>query len=145
MAIAVLTIPTSLFKNFCKMAILHQLLALASVTHFTGVYELKAKYDASNFFAADSFRFHEGNDATTHGLAEYVSKDEAMPLKLANTDGGKVFLRVDTVTTLQSTIPGPGNGRKSVRLEGVAEMSTGLVIADFDHLPAGACGQWPAL
>jgi hypothetical protein len=67
-----------------------------------------------------------------------------MRLKLVNADGGKVSLGVDTGMTLGSTTPDLGNGRKSVRLEGIAEMSTGLVVASFEHLPAGTFGQWPA-
>jgi hypothetical protein len=91
LAIVFLANLTFLREIFCKMAVLHLFLGLASVMHLTGAFELKAKYDASNFFAADSFHFHKGNDATTHRLAEYVSKDEAMRLKLTNTDGAEVF------------------------------------------------------
>lgn len=36
-------------------------------------------------------------------------------------------------------------GRKSVRLESKDEFGQGLLIADFEHLPASACGTWPAL
>jgi hypothetical protein len=77
------------------MALLHLLLAIGSLMHLTGGYDLKAKYDASNFFAVDIFYFYEGYDKFTSGLAEYVSNDDAMRLNLGNTDSDKVYLGVE--------------------------------------------------
>jgi hypothetical protein len=128
------------------MAILHLLLVIAAGLYITATgYELIAKYDASNFFDESSFRFYVGNDVFTHGLALYVPKHEAIELGLAKNKDNKVHLGVDTTSKLDSATPGEGNGRKSVRLEGVRTFDNGLIIADFDHLPAQACGQWPAL
>jgi hypothetical protein len=126
------------------MAILRTLLAVAAVVSLTTGYELKAKYDASNFFDDGSFRFHNGWDKFTQGLALYVSKEEATQLGLARIEGGKVHLGVNTTQVLPPQEPGEGYGRKSVRLEGVQTFDNGLFIADFDHLPSG-CGMWPAL
>ncbi|KAF2632612.1 glycoside hydrolase family 16 protein [Macroventuria anomochaeta] len=39
----------------------------------------------------------------------------------------------------------PQGGRKSVRLESHDTIDSGIVIADFEYLPANACGTWPAL
>jgi hypothetical protein len=130
--------------EYLSMAILCTLLALASVASLTTGYELKAHYDASNFFDDGSFRFHSGWDKFTHGLALYVSKDEATSLGLARIEDGRVHLGVDTTQVLTSQEPGEGHGRKSIRLEGVQTFDNGLFVADFDHLPSG-CGMWPAL
>ncbi|KAH6851998.1 concanavalin A-like lectin/glucanase domain-containing protein [Alternaria alternata] len=126
------------------MAILQTLLTVASVASLATGYELKATYDASNFFDDSSFRFYNGWDKFTHGLAFYVSKEEATELGLARIEDGKVRLGVDTNQVLTPKEPGEGYGRKSIRLEGVQTFDNGLFIADFDHLPSG-CGMWPAL
>ena len=126
------------------MAILRTLLAAASVLCLTTGYELKAEYNASNFFDNGSFRFYNGWDQFTQGMALYVSKEEATSLGLARIDDGKVHLGVDTTQVLPPQEPGEGYGRKSVRLEGVQTFDNGLFIADFEHLPSG-CGMWPAL
>jgi hypothetical protein len=74
-----------------------------------------------------------------------VPKEEAVELGLAKKMDNKVYLGVDTKSKLDSPKPGEGHGRKSVRLEGVHRLDNGLIIAYFEHLPAKACGQWPAL
>ncbi|KAF1838567.1 hypothetical protein BDW02DRAFT_390966 [Decorospora gaudefroyi] len=126
------------------MAILHILLASASLLYPTASYELKANYDASNFFNESSFQFYAGADTFTDGAALYVSKNEAVELGLAKIEDNKVYLGVDTTSTFVYEGVGSDTGRKSVRLEGVETFDNGLVIADFDHLPSGGCGQWPA-
>ncbi|KAI4637939.1 hypothetical protein J4E83_000757 [Alternaria metachromatica] len=125
------------------MAILRTLFVAASVLCLTTGYELKAEYNASNFFDDGSFRFYNGWDQFTQGMALYVSKEEATSLGLARIDDGKVHLGVDTTQVLPPQEPGEGYGRKSVRLEGVQTFDNGLFIADFEHLPSG-CGMWPA-
>ncbi|KAH6878326.1 concanavalin A-like lectin/glucanase domain-containing protein [Alternaria rosae] len=125
------------------MAILRTLLVAASVVCLTTCYELKAEYNASNFFDDGSFHFYNGWDKFTQGMALYVSKEEATSLGLARIDDGKVHLGVDTTQVLLLQDPGEGYGRKSVRLEGVQTFNDGLFIADFEHLPTG-CGMWPA-
>jgi hypothetical protein len=126
------------------MAVLHVLLAIASLLCLTAGYELKANYNASNFFDEGSFLFYDGYDKFTNGLALYVPKDEAMNLGLARYQDDQVYLGVDDTSTLDSSTVGSGNGRKSVRLEGVQTFDNGLIVADFEHLPSG-CGQWPAV
>ncbi|KAF1945102.1 hypothetical protein EJ02DRAFT_297452, partial [Clathrospora elynae] len=126
------------------MAILHVFFVLASVLHLTLGYELKAKYNASNFFDNSSFQFYTGNDRFTDGFALYVSKEEATSLGLAQIKDNKVYVGVDTASVVDSPTPGQGKGRKSIRLEGIDTFDGGLIISDFDHLPSSACGQWPA-
>jgi hypothetical protein len=126
------------------MTILRTLLAVTSVICLTAGYELKAEYNASNFFDDSSFHFYDGWDQFTQGPALYVSKEEATSLGLARIEDGRVRLGVDTTQVLTPQEPGEGYGRKSVRLEGVQTFNNGLFIADFDHLPSG-CGMWPAL
>ena len=77
------------------MAILQTLLTVASVASLATGYELKATYDASNFFDDSSFRFYNGWEKFTHGLAFYISKEEATELGLARIEDGKVRLGVD--------------------------------------------------
>ena len=48
------------------MAILQTLLTVASVASLATGYELKATYDASNFFDDSSFRLYNGWDKFTH-------------------------------------------------------------------------------
>ena len=117
--------------------------AIAPLIYHTTGYELKAKYDASNFFDEDSFLFYNGWDVLTKGLALYLPKEEATSLGIARIEDDKVYLGVDTENT-SSQEPGEGNGRKSVRLEGTQTFDNGLFVADFDHLSSG-CGMWPAL
>jgi hypothetical protein len=126
------------------MTILRTLLAVTSVICLTAGYELKAEYNASNFFDDSSFRFYDGWDKFTQGPALYVSKEDATSLGLARIEDGRVRLGVDTTQVLSLQEPGEGYGRKSVRLEGVQTFDNGLFITDFDHLPSG-CGMWPAL
>lgn len=54
----------------------------------------------------------------------------------------KIFLGVDngSVTSVM-----PHGGRKSFRLESHDTIDHGIIIVDFEHLPANACGMWPAL
>jgi hypothetical protein len=124
------------------MAVLHVLLAIASLLCLTAGYELKENYNASNFFDDSSFLFYDGYDAD--GLALYVPKTEAISLGLARYQDNRVYLGVENTSILDDSAAGPGNGRKSVRLEGVQNFGNGLLIVDFEHLPGG-CGQWPGL
>lgn len=125
--------------------LLLSILAVCAVQISVNAYSLTDEYNADNFFGENNFRFYEGWDRFTLGLADYVNKTEAEKLELAKLVDGKVYLGVDATQTLSSLKPGKGNGRKSVRLEGSKTIDNGLVIADFAHLPAGACGMWPAL
>ena len=103
-------------------------------------YKLDKKLDASNFL--DSFNFINTHDKYTGGCASYVSKDEATSMGLAQVIGNQIYLGVDNNSVIDVA---PQGGRKSVRLESHDTTDVGLVIADFAHLPANACGMWPAL
>ena len=127
------------------MAIPHILLAIPSLLYLTAGYELKANYNASNFFDESSFLFYDGYDKFTDGIALYVPKAEAVSLGLARYQDDQVYLGVDNTIILDKSTAGPGNGRKSVRLEGVQTFDNGLIIADFEHLPSGGFGQSPAV
>lgn len=37
-----------------------------------------------------------------------------------------------------------GAGRPSVRIASKRAFTHGLFIGDFEHIPAGICGTWPA-
>lgn len=103
-------------------------------------YELDKKFDSSNFL--DSFDFIERPDSYTHGYANYVSKQNAMSMGLARTIGDQVYLGVDNPSHYDVN---SDPGRKSVRLESHDTIDSGIIIADFEHLPANACSMWPSL
>lgn len=117
----------------------HVLYALLSVS-VTQAYKLDKKLDVSNFLS--SFDFVNIHDKYTGGCASYVSKAEATSIGLARTIGSQVYIGVDNNSVIDVT---PQGGRKSVRLESYDTIDSGIVIADFEHLPANACGMWPAL
>jgi hypothetical protein len=127
------------------MAVLHILFAIASLLCLTAGYELKTTYNASNFFDDSSFQFYDGYDRFTDGLALYVSKTEATSLGLARYQDDQVYIGVDNTSILDSATAGPGNGRKSVRLESVQTFDNGLIILDLGHLPGDCCGLWTTL
>lgn len=68
----------------------------------------------------------------------YISQDEAQNSGLFNTDNGTVFMGVD------STNVASGRGRNSIRISSQKTYTHGLIILDLAHMPAGACGTWPA-
>ena len=53
----------------------------------------------------------------------------------------QLFLGVDNSSVLETK----SQGRSSVRLESKETWSSGLLIADFAHMPGNQCGVWPAL
>ena len=122
------------------MSLLHYLLYTLLSLSVTQAYKLDKKLDASNFLG--SFDFINTHDKYTSGCASYVSKDEAMSMGLARTVGNQIYLGVHNNSVIDVT---PQGGRKSVRLESHDTIDSGIVIADFEHLPANACGMWPAL
>ncbi|KAF2122091.1 concanavalin A-like lectin/glucanase domain-containing protein [Lophiotrema nucula] len=91
-------------------------------------YTLTKKYDAYNFLGSN-------------GFAQYLSKEQALQAGLVRTDGGVIYIGVDNKTVLD---PRTSLGRPSVRVESHDEFSSGLLIADIEHLPGNACGLWPA-
>jgi hypothetical protein len=104
-------------------------------------YRLDKKFDSSNFL--DSFDFIERHNNYTGGCANYVSKQDATSIGLARTIGAQVYLGADNSSSYDVTQPDAG--RKSVRLESHDTIDSGIIIADFEHLPANACGMWPSL
>jgi len=100
-------------------------------------YTLVDNYDKDSFF--DSFDFFTEADPT-HGLVDFVSKDEAMNSGLAYVqDDGTIVMGVDDQTQLS-----PGQNRKSVRVTSNKSYNAGtLFIADMFSMPHG-CATWPA-
>ncbi|KAH6620091.1 glycoside hydrolase family 16 protein [Boeremia exigua] len=121
------------------MALLLSLFYTLISSSIKKAYKLDLNFDASNLL--DSFDFINSHDIYTDGFASYVSKDEAISTGLAKTVDNRVYLGVDNSTVIDVT---PQGGRKSVRLESHDTIDHGLVIADFRHVPAKACGMWPA-
>ena len=103
-------------------------------------YELGKNFDSTNFL--NSFEFIETHDHYTGGFANYVSKQDATSMGLARTIGDQVYLGVDNSSIYDVKVD---NGRKSVRLESYDTIDSGVIIADFEHVPANACGMWPSL
>lgn len=103
-------------------------------------YTIDKKLDVSNFF--DSFEFISNHDIYTNGSTSYISKHEAQSMGLVKYTENRIFLGVDnnTVTNVM-----PRGGRNSFRLESHSTIDSGIIIVDLEHLPANACGMWPAL
>lgn len=106
---------------------------IVSVAH---AYKLDKKLDAGNFLGY--FDFIDTPDKYTGGCVSYISKSEATSMGLACVVGNQVYLVVDNNAVIDVK---PQGGRKSVRLESQCTIDNGLVIADFAHLPANACGM----
>lgn len=109
-------------------------LACASSVIAQEAYTLKESYDTTNFF--QKFNFFNEKDPN-NGHVRYVNKADAEKYKLIRTDKDDVYIGVDATS-------GYEEGRRSVRLESRNTYNKGLIIADFSHLPAKACGAWPA-
>ncbi|KIW98599.1 uncharacterized protein Z519_00260 [Cladophialophora bantiana CBS 173.52] len=101
----------------------------------SAAYLLEDDYSSSSF--ADMFDFFTGNDPT-NGYVNYISYDQATSSGLYQADNGTVYMGVD------STNVASGRGRDSIRLSTKKTYNHGLVILDLEHMPAGACGTWPA-
>ncbi|EXJ60435.1 endo-1,3(4)-beta-glucanase [Cladophialophora yegresii CBS 114405] len=98
-------------------------------------YVLEDDYSSDVF--ADMFDFFTGNDPT-NGYVNYISYDQATSAGLYKADNGSVYMGVD------ATNVATGRGRDSVRISTKKVYNHGLVILDLAHMPAGACGSWPA-
>ncbi|KAJ3497017.1 hypothetical protein NLG97_g2220 [Lecanicillium saksenae] len=65
---------------------------------------------------------------------------------IARIEDNKIFLGVDA--TKIADYRGASqvlHGRESVRLESKETWSSGIMIADVEHMPGTTCGVWPAL
>lgn len=112
------------------------LLALAfSATTTLAQYTQTDSYTKSNFFSG--FDFMSGRDPT-NGFVSYQGAHTANTSALAGYADNSVYLGVDYQTV------NPPGGRQSVRLESKKTWTKGLFIADISHMPAAACGSWPA-
>jgi hypothetical protein len=79
----------------------------------------------------------QGNDPT-NGYVNYISYDEASSSGLYKIENGSVYMGVDTTNVAT------GRGRDSIRISTTKVYNHALVILDLAHMPAGACGTWPA-
>lgn len=77
-------------------------------------------------------------DDPTHGYVNYVDGATAQQNGLTSVNNGVVTVRSD-YTNVAS-----GRGRNSVRLTSYKKYTHGLVVLDLEHMPASACGIWPA-
>jgi len=99
-------------------------------------FTLTDNYEGQSFF--DNFEFDTFNDPT-HGLVDYVSRDDAFGAGLAYVrDDGVAIMKVDDTTQLN-----PGDHRKSVRIHTKKSWTQGLFISDIVQMPYG-CSVWPA-
>lgn len=60
---------------------------------------------------------------------------------MLGTYNGALYVGVDNNTMLK---PGSATGRNSVKLVSNSVYNSGLLIANFAHIPSNACGLWPA-
>lgn len=89
----------------------------------------------------------QGGDPTG-GFVTYYSRSSAELESLIEASAdGPAYMRVNSVDTLpfnSATGAGDGAGRPSVRIASKEAFTHGLFIGDFEHIPAGVCGTWPA-
>ncbi|EGU85543.1 hypothetical protein FOXB_03945 [Fusarium oxysporum f. sp. conglutinans Fo5176] len=95
------------------------LLIAAEATHGQAAFTLRKTYDSSNFLDSFNFRDRAYFDSIDPG---YEGDPTAALLKPG----------------------GSRHGRGSVRLESKESYSSGILIADIEHMPGTACGVWPA-
>lgn len=107
-------------------------------------YQVTEEYTADNFFDKFDFftsTFTDGDSwDPTHGYVQYRSQADAESMGLVSTANGQVYIGADS----NSTYDPEGKGRDSVRITSKATYNGGLMVAKFAHLPAQACGAWPA-
>jgi hypothetical protein len=92
----------------------------------------------------DSLNPSWGGDPT-HGSVNYLSKSQALSSGIVNVNNGKIRLGVDS--TNKAALLGSSrtkHGRNSVRVESKEYYSSGILIADIEHMPGTACGVWPS-
>ncbi|KAH8197118.1 hypothetical protein TruAng_008723 [Truncatella angustata] len=89
----------------------------------------------------DAFTFLDSPDPSK-GFVNYQDYESAVSQKLVTVDvNNKVKLGVDSTNIYD---PNTDVGRPSVRLTSNEVFNYGLFIADFERMPASACGSWPA-
>lgn len=109
-------------------------LARSGAAHYT----LVDDFSGINFFP--NFDFFTDEDPT-HGFVKYVDEATAHDSGLIkiNTewDGIQAYMGVDHSNITH-------DGRPSVRITSKKSYNHGLFIGDFEHMPGGICGTWPA-
>lgn len=114
-------------------------LAYASSVAATYSYELTEQYTPSNFFEKFEFKNWEGSESDPNdGHVHYRTRKDAEDMGLINE------VNTDDVYIGVNSRDYEGTGRSSVRIESNTWYTSGLFIAEFSHLPAKACGAWPA-
>ncbi|KAL6249579.1 hypothetical protein RBB50_003432 [Rhinocladiella similis] len=114
-------------------------ISLTTLTLFasaaTASYVIEDDYSTDSF--AGMFDFFTDNDPT-NGYVNYIDYNTASSSGLYKVENGQVYMGVDSTNTAS------GRGRNSVRIASKNTYQHGLVILDLAHMPAGACGTWPA-
>jgi len=100
-----------------------------------GQYEKEDSFVGSDFFT--KWTFYDGGDPT-HGTVDFVTQQEAEQQKLISASADKVYMGVDSWSTLP-----PGQGRKAVKILSRKTYNNGLFILTAENVPS-ACGAWPA-
>ncbi|KAJ7576993.1 glycoside hydrolase family 16 protein [Mycena floridula] len=114
----------------------HEIARSAQLEARATKYKLEDMYQGESFI--NDWDFFSNADPT-HGLVDYVTRDEAKASKLAYVqEDGTTVLAVDNSTWLDINKP-----RKSVRISSKKTYNGGLFIADFFAMPHG-CSTWPA-
>ncbi|KAF9006097.1 concanavalin A-like lectin/glucanase domain-containing protein [Cyathus striatus] len=98
-------------------------------------YTLNHQYRGADFL--NQWDFFTAPDPT-HGLVNYVSKEDAQSKGLAYVQDGAAILAVDDKTSLP-----PNTNRDSVRIQTQQTYNGGIFVADFSGMPFG-CSVWPA-
>lgn len=98
-------------------------------------YSIADDYSGENFFKLMTF---DTEDDPTHGYVNYVDSGTAWNDGLVSVNKGAVTIKSD------STNIASGRGRNSVRMTSTKQYTHGLVVLDLEHMPASACGIWPA-
>lgn len=105
-------------------------------------YSLDTAYISPSSFLS-GWDFFTGPDPT-RGFVTYVDDATAQSSNLVSSpsDSGdsSFFLAVDSFSVLDPN----GPGRKAVRITSQKAWTHGLFVADVAHMPAPACGIWPA-
>ncbi|KAJ5618757.1 hypothetical protein N7510_002741 [Penicillium lagena] len=101
----------------------------------TAAYTLLDDYGNTDSFF-DQFEFFTGEDPTS-GFVTYVDQATAEASGLISSNDEAVYIGVDN-TAVTTT------GRNSVRISSTNTYNQGLFILDLGHMPASACGSWPA-
>ncbi|KIH94423.1 hypothetical protein SPBR_09214 [Sporothrix brasiliensis 5110] len=122
--------------SMMRLASAAAILALSSSVQAASKYILEKTYDYNNFFY--NFGYAHSPDPS-HGFVDYIHPPDSNKFAYV-TQNLTIRLGVDSENKYSTT----SGGRKSVRMESGDTFTHGLFVANFSHLPAPACGAWPA-